>query len=62
VRQHDHTEFIIRSNGGGKDVSIISEYENEKEILFPPGTRFKVLDVEKDAATGMSKIYMAEIS
>lgn len=33
--------FTIRSNHG-KDVSGISHYKDEEEVLFPPGTRFKV--------------------
>jgi hypothetical protein len=37
-------QFTIKSSHG-KDVSGLSKYASEKEILFPPGTQFQVLHV-----------------
>jgi hypothetical protein len=37
-------QFTIKSSHG-KDVSGLSKYGSEKEILFPPGTQFQVLHV-----------------
>ncbi|MDH2068765.1 PAAR domain-containing protein [Pantoea sp. GD03673] len=28
----------------GKDISFLSEFPNEAEVLYPPGTKFKVID------------------
>ena len=58
--QHN-TDFVIQSNGGGKDVSLVSNVPGQKEVLFPPGTQFKVLSVEKSVTTGKTYIYLNEL-
>ena len=59
---HHNTEFVIQSNGGGKDVSAVSFLPEQKEVLFPPGTLFKVLGVElKSMTTGKNIIYLNEL-
>ena len=40
------TLFVINSRGGGRDISQVSFYEKEAEMLFRPNTRFKVLAVD----------------
>lgn len=42
-----NTELIIDSSSKGKDVSWLSQYSNEDEILFPPDTEFIVLSHEE---------------
>ena len=54
-----NAKFVIQSKTG-VDVAKLSVYAHEQEVLFRPGTQFKVLDVKFDAATGMTTIYMAE--
>lgn len=39
-------QFTIKSSHG-KDVSGLSKFSMEKEILFPPGTQFQILNVGK---------------
>ena len=43
----DRTDHMLcitqRVNGNGRDVSAFSEFENEREVLFLPGTQFMVL-------------------
>lgn len=36
-------QFVIKSSGG-RDISFLSQYPKEKEILFPPARQFRVLD------------------
>ncbi len=55
-----NTEFYIDSVKG-KDISILSDYPNEKEILFKPYTKFEVLKVITDENTGNKIIIMNEI-
>lgn len=55
-----NTKFVIQSETG-RDVSGLSEFADEKEILFAPGTQFRVLGVDVDAATGRRTIYMREV-
>jgi hypothetical protein len=55
-----NTKFVIQSQTG-RDVSQLSEFADEKEILFAPGTQFRVLGVDVDAATGRRTIYMREV-
>jgi hypothetical protein len=44
-----NTRFVIRSEHG-KDVSPISVFGTEQEVLFRAGTRFRVLSVTESAA------------
>ncbi|MDB5064697.1 MAG: hypothetical protein JWM18_1131 [Chloroflexi bacterium] len=44
-----NTRFVIRS-AHGKDVSPISVFGTEQEVLFPPGTKFRVLSVTESSA------------
>ena len=55
-----NTKFIIDS-ASGKDVSFISEHSDESEVLFKPGTKFEVLDVQIHPRTGKRLIFMQEI-
>ncbi len=55
-----NVNFVIQSTKG-RDISFLSELPHEKEILFGPGTKFKVLRVDKDPTTGKSIIYMTEV-
>lgn len=47
----------------GKLIERLSNYTNEKEVLFKPGTRFKILNVEqpKSSYENLTKVYMEEI-
>ncbi|GMV42308.1 MAG: hypothetical protein AMXMBFR64_40240 [Myxococcales bacterium] len=54
-----NTKFVIQSKTGS-DVSSLSLYKNEQEVLFSPGTKFKVLKVDVDPGTGFTTIYMTE--
>jgi hypothetical protein len=40
-------QFRIRSKDG-RLVEALSRYDNEKEVLFRPGSKFKVLDKVRD--------------
>lgn len=54
-----NVHYVIRSRKG-KDISRIANTASEKEVLFPPGTRFKVSQVDRDPG-GVTKIYMSEV-
>jgi len=43
-------EFVIKSKNG-KDISKISIYEKEKEVLFKAGTKFKVISINQYTRT-----------
>jgi hypothetical protein len=34
--------FVIQSNGLGRDISRLSKYPQNQEVVFPPGTRFTI--------------------
>jgi len=57
-----NTEFVIRSKKG-KDVEAFSRHPEEKEVLFTPGTQFKVLDQQVKNVDGkdMTLIFMEEV-
>jgi hypothetical protein len=55
-----NTEFIIESSNG-KRISFLSEFPKEEEVLFSPGTRFKVLLVDENPITGVRKVIMDEL-
>ena len=55
-----NTRFLIKSETG-KDISVLSNFQSEKEILFTPHTQFKVLSVETNPKTGLREIFMIEI-
>ena len=40
-------KYVVNSESCPKSISGISNYENEKEILFPPGSEFEVTRVQK---------------
>ena len=52
--------MVIQSRSG-RDVSSFSDYKSEKEILFGPGTRFRVTAVDVDSGTGRKIIHMMEL-
>lgn len=54
-------QYVIKSQHG-KDVSQIALYSEEKEVLFPPNTQFKVFDIRKNPSTGITTIYMDEVT
>ena len=54
-----NTKFVIQSLEG-KDVSLLSKYPGEQEILFRPGSPFKVLSKTTDAS-GKTTIFLKEI-
>lgn len=56
-----NTMFVIKSKGGGKDVSMLSQYPEEKEVLFAPGTEFKVLKNAFDKKLAKNVIYLEEV-
>ncbi len=55
-----NTRFLIKSETG-KDISILSDFQSEKEILFAPHTQFRVLSVDVNSQTGLREIFMVEI-
>jgi hypothetical protein len=52
--------MTIRSRTG-KDVSSFSRHPNEKEVLFAPGTRFKILE-RKDFPGAPTQFVMEEVA
>jgi hypothetical protein len=54
-----NVEFQILSRSG-RDVSSVSMYPGEQEILFPSGTVFYVVDKVVDPLTGKTFIKMIE--
>ena len=60
IRFPGNTSFVIASING-RDVSMLSDHREEREVVFFSGTRFKVLAVEADAQATEHTIYLAEI-
>jgi hypothetical protein len=54
-----NVEFRILSSTG-RDISSVSMYPSEQEVLFPAGTRFYVLSRHPDPLTGRTIIEMIE--
>ncbi|NEO85306.1 MAG: hypothetical protein F6J87_13815 [Spirulina sp. SIO3F2] len=54
-----NTKFEIYSKNG-KEIKNYSQYPNEKEVVFPPGTKFKVLEKTTDK-DGNVHIKMVEV-
>jgi hypothetical protein len=54
-----NVEFRILSSTG-RDVSSVSMYPSEQEVLFPAGSKFYVLDRRLDPLTGRTIIEMLE--
>ncbi|HEY9641416.1 MAG TPA: ADP-ribosyltransferase domain-containing protein, partial [Coleofasciculaceae cyanobacterium] len=50
--------FVIQSRTG-KKVDDLSPYPNEKEVLFKPGTQYRVLKTRKER--GGQTIYLEEV-
>ena len=44
----------------GRQIDFLSRYEGEKEVLFAPGARFKVLEV-LDIGGGRKSIKLLEL-
>ncbi|MDX2008937.1 MAG: ADP-ribosyltransferase [Myxococcaceae bacterium] len=56
-----NVRFVINSKGAGRSVEALSQFANEKEVLFGPGTEFKVLSNAIDQATGLTTIFLDEV-
>lgn len=54
-----NTDFVIKSKGGGRMVDMISNFPAEKEVLFAPGTEFKVL--KRTSTGGRNVVYLQEV-
>jgi hypothetical protein len=54
-----NVEFRIMSSSG-RDISSLSMFPHEQEILFPPDTEFEVISRTEDPLTGRTIIVMAE--
>jgi hypothetical protein len=54
-----NVEFRILSKAG-RDISSFSTFPTEREVLFPSGTQFYVVDRTSDPATGRTIIEMLE--
>jgi hypothetical protein len=54
-----NVEFRILSKTG-RDISSFSTFPTEREVLFPTGTQFYVVDRRLDPATGRTIIEMIE--
>lgn len=53
-------QFVIESESG-RDISQVSHFpDSEREVLFAPGTQFRVLDRQFDPAAGTWEIFLAE--
>jgi hypothetical protein len=50
-----------KNKGAGKNVQVLSELPKENEILFPPGTKFRVVTVEGTIEEGRIKVKLLEI-
>jgi ADP-ribosyltransferase exoenzyme len=55
-----NVEFQITSKTG-RDISHVSLFPNEKEIVFPAGTRFLIIDKVMDSVTSKTVIRMMEL-
>jgi WXG100 family type VII secretion target len=56
-----NTRFVIQSSTG-RDISSLSAYgSTEAEVLFRPGTRFRVISKLEDAVTGQNVIVLVEV-
>jgi len=55
-----NTTFVIASING-RDVSMLADDPEEREVVFFTGTRFKVLKTERDARADDWYVYLAEI-
>lgn len=53
-----NTQYVIQSKKHGVNVEKLSGAPDEKEILFPPATKFRVLNVENK--NGIMTVYMEE--
>jgi hypothetical protein len=54
-----NAQFFINSRHG-RDVSRLAWSPNEREVLFPPGTKFKVAYVKRGAGD-TAKVFMSEL-
>jgi len=56
------TLFTILPGHNGRDISQLSFYPDEREILFLPNTIFKIVSVKYDAALRRDLIVLEEVS
>jgi len=59
-RYPGNATFVIASING-REVSLLSDVPDEREVVFFTGTRFKVLAHEYDAQADERYIYLAEV-
>jgi len=55
-----NTRFTIYSETG-KKIDFLSNHPYEKEVLFKPGTEFRILSKKTNAETGIREIVMEEV-
>lgn len=56
-----NTSFVINSTHNGKAIAAVSQFQKEAEVLFTPGTQFKILSHEVDQVTGHHTIFLNEV-
>jgi hypothetical protein len=55
-----NTRFEVFSRNG-VSIERLSQYGHEAEVLFSPGSHFRILSVVTDPSTGKTIIRLAEI-
>jgi len=56
-----NVRFVIESVGG-RDVSSVSQFPQQAEVLFDRGAAFEVLAQDVDPASGLVQIYLREVT
>ncbi len=54
----EKTLFVIESTKQGAKIKQFSKYPGEEEVLVPPCEKFKVTDIKKIQASGITEIYL----
>lgn len=56
-----NVRFVIESFAG-RDVSSVSQFPRQAEVLFDRGAAFEVLAQDVDPASGLAQIYLREVT
>jgi hypothetical protein len=58
---HKNIVYTLFKNKSARNISHVSAFENEAEVLFPRECNFILISVENDHGTGKTIVQMAEV-
>ncbi|SDH74714.1 hypothetical protein [Roseospirillum parvum] len=59
---HSRNHRFVVVSGGGRSIVRLSHYSGESEVLWPPGAKFRILEVDRSQPDGIVRVMLEDLS